>query len=50
MRKQSPEVSLAQPESLVKNTGTLKHSDSRLVLPFRSIILIDHCAVGCYWA
>lgn len=50
MQKNFPEVRLAQHESLLRKTPTPKHADSPLVLPFRSIILIDHCVVGCYWA
>ena len=50
MQKNFPEVRLAQHESLLRKTPTPKHADSPLVLPFRSIILIDHCVVGYYWA
>lgn len=49
MKKKFPEVRLAQHESLLRNTPTPKHTDSLLVLPFRSIILIDHCVVAYYW-
>lgn len=39
-------VRAAQHESLLRNTYTKNRSDSPLVLPFRSIILIDHYVVG----
>ena len=50
MQKNFPEVRLAQHESLLRKTPTPKHADSPLVLPFRSIILIDHYVVAYYWA
>lgn len=39
-------VRTAGHESLLRNTYTKNRSDSPLVLPFRSIILIDHYVVG----
>lgn len=39
-------VRAAGHESLLRNTYSKNHSDSPLVLPFRSIILIDHYVVG----
>ena len=50
MQKNCPEVRLAQHGSLLRKTPTPKYADGPLVLPFRSIILIDHCVVGYYWA